>query len=60
MKYFVVINEEQSGPFEFEDLKNLISSGVINADALLWKEGMADWAQASEINEINSLLNNKI
>jgi hypothetical protein len=60
MKYFVVINEEQSGPFEFEDLKNLISSGVINADALLWKEGMADWAQASEITEINSLLNNKI
>jgi uncharacterized membrane protein len=37
----------QAGPATTEEIKNLITSGAIKADAMVWHEGMAAWAPAN-------------
>ena len=53
IEYYVVIENEQRGPLTMEDLKLLISMGIITKSTLIWKEGMADWVNASTIETIN-------
>jgi len=43
---------EQKGPFTEEDVKAKLASGEIAATDLLWKEGMDQWKQAAEIEEL--------
>jgi membrane protease subunit (stomatin/prohibitin family) len=42
--YFVLINNEQSGPYSIESVNRLIQLGQINKDTFVWKAGMSDWA----------------
>ncbi len=37
----------QAGPATTEEIKNLITSGAIKADTMVWREGMAAWAPAN-------------
>lgn len=45
MKYYAVIGGQQAGPFEETELKN----HGINADTLVWAEGMSDWQPAKAV-----------
>jgi hypothetical protein len=36
-------NNEQTGPFEQHDVREQLTSGVLSAEDLGWREGMADW-----------------
>jgi hypothetical protein len=56
IEYYVVIENEQRGPLTIDDLKQLMSIGVISKATLIWKEGMADWVKASELETINTFL----
>jgi hypothetical protein len=56
IEYYVVIENEQRGPLTMEDIKPLISMGIITKSTLMWKEGMADWVSASELETINTFL----
>jgi membrane protease subunit (stomatin/prohibitin family) len=42
-QYHVLINNIQTGPLDFNQIKNYIESGIINGDNLAWKQGMASW-----------------
>lgn len=44
MNWHYVENGQQAGPVTEEQLRQLFQSGRINADTLVWREGMADWA----------------
>ncbi len=37
----------QTGPASTDEIKSLIASGAIKADALVWREGLASWSAAS-------------
>ena len=37
---------EQKGPVSDEEIANLIASGTVRADTLVWREGMENWAAA--------------
>jgi uncharacterized membrane protein len=37
----------QTGPASTDEIKNLIASGAIKADTLVWREGLASWAAVS-------------
>ncbi len=37
----------QAGPATTEEIKNLITTGAIKADTMVWREGMAAWAPAN-------------
>lgn len=52
MKYYIAINGQPKGPFGHHQL--LING--LTATSLVWTEGMADWAQAQSIPELQELL----
>jgi membrane protease subunit (stomatin/prohibitin family) len=55
--YHIAINGQQAGPFDMNTLSNMAKSGQINADTLVWKQGMAGWEKASAVSEVAALLN---
>lgn len=40
---------QSQGPYTVEELKELAASGIIQADSLVWKEGLQNWIPAAEI-----------
>lgn len=48
MKYFAIIDSNQSGPFTLEEL---CAAGV-RPDTYVWCKGMDDWKQAAEVADI--------
>jgi hypothetical protein len=53
--YFLVINGQQQGGYNFQTVANLIQQGQVAADTLAWKNGMPQWARISEIQEFTNL-----
>ena len=48
-QYFVAIEGQSQGPFSLEQVEKNLLSGEIDADTLIWTQGMDDWAKASSI-----------
>jgi predicted secreted protein len=40
---------QKQGPVSDEELRNLINSGAVGPNDLVWKEGMADWQKVSTV-----------
>ena len=53
--FFVAINGQQAGPFDIAALQQKIAAQQIQRDTLVWKEGMSNWAKASEVDGIKHL-----
>ncbi len=53
--YYLAINGQQVGPWNIDQIRQAISQNQINLDTLVWKQGMANWAKASEVPEIANL-----
>lgn len=51
-KYYLYINDEQQGPFNIEELKNK----KINRNTKVWFEGLEDWKNAEDIEELKSIV----
>ena len=51
MAYYVLIDDEQAGPFETEILAEMAKRGEVTGDMLVWAAGMDDWAPAREVRE---------
>ena len=34
----------------------MVTAGQFNADSLVWKNGMTEWAKAGTIEELNSII----
>lgn len=54
MKYFIVENNKQSGPFSIYELKDK----GITSETLVWAEGMTDWTPAWKVDELRAFLFN--
>lgn len=54
MKYFIVENNKQSGPFSIYQLKDK----GITSETLVWAEGMTDWTPAWKVDELRAFLFN--
>lgn len=52
MKYYIAVGRQPQGPYEPEEL---LHHGL-RATTLVWTEGMADWAEAQSIPELQELL----
>ena len=55
-QFFVAINNQQVGPFDAATLKQKAQSGEINADTLVWRQGMSAWTAAAQVAEFNDIL----
>ncbi len=56
MKFFVVINDEQQGPFSIDQLAQMGITPVTE----VWTEGMDDWLKAAEVPELDILFENSV
>lgn len=53
--YMVVVNGQQTGPFNMQQLQQMVQMGQINQQTYVWKQGMAQWELAGNIQELASL-----
>ena len=56
IEYFVFINNQQSGPFNMQQLSSLVQQRLLQPNTLVWKQGMPQWAEA-QATELNSMFN---
>ncbi len=50
--YYIAKEGQPTGPYDIETLKNMIIKGEVNKDSLVWKEGMSNWQNASNQNDL--------
>lgn len=53
--YFVASNGQQTGPFNETQLAQMVQSGQLKRESLVWKQGMAAWAAAGQVPELANL-----
>ena len=56
--YHVAVNGQATGPFDFNALRQMVITGQVTLDSLVWKVGMEQWAKAGSIEEIQELFSN--
>jgi hypothetical protein len=47
--WFYASRGQQQGPYPEAQLRELVAAGTINAETLVWSEGMAGWQKAGDI-----------
>ncbi|MDH5598316.1 MAG: SPFH domain-containing protein, partial [Cyclobacteriaceae bacterium] len=53
--FHVVINGQQAGPYDLNTLKQMAMQNQFTKEVLVWREGMANWAAAGQVAELNSV-----
>jgi len=48
-QWYAAIDNQQAGPFSPEQVQQMVGQGRISKETLVWKQGMADWAQAGQV-----------
>lgn len=56
--YYVALEGKQAGPFTQEQLQQMFSGGTVKRETMIWKQGMAEWAQAQAVTELADMFNN--
>ena len=54
MKWYYESNGHPHGPVDEAELRQLRDDGKIPGDALVWRQGMLDWAPLGEVNDFAS------
>lgn len=54
-QYFLFDNGQQTGPFFSQQLQSMIGSRQFHQNMHVWRQGMAGWAQASTLPELQAL-----
>ena len=47
--FYLHINGEQRGPYTVRHIDHLLNSGLINEDALFWREGLEQWQPVTDL-----------
>jgi len=55
IQYNISINGQQSGPFNWQQLQQMVLIGQLHKNTYVWKQGMQNWALAETIQELSSL-----
>jgi membrane protease subunit (stomatin/prohibitin family) len=53
--FHVAQGQQQTGPFDLGALQQQVASGALTRATLVWKTGMAQWAKAGEVPELQAL-----
>ena len=56
--YYVAVNDQATGPFDINILKQMVVSGQFKANSLVWKSGMENWIRADSVDELKNLFKN--
>jgi membrane protease subunit (stomatin/prohibitin family) len=53
--YSVAINGQTAGPFNLQQLQQMVQNGQLTQNTHVWKQGMTAWELAGNVPEINTL-----
>jgi hypothetical protein len=53
--YYIIMNEEQNGPFTPKIIREMIKDRTVRPDTLVWKQGIENWVKATELSELKEL-----
>jgi uncharacterized membrane protein len=56
LAWHYIRNGAQTGPATTDEIKSLILSGAIKADAMVWREGLASWVAANSQTDFAGLV----
>ena len=52
VQYMVGINGQQAGPYNWNQLQQLVQQGQLTHQTYVWKQGMSQWQFAGEVQEL--------
>lgn len=55
--YNVSINGQNTGPYNIQQLQEMVASGQFNKNTHVWKQGMVNWDTAGNVQELSFLFN---
>ncbi|MDI1317762.1 SPFH domain-containing protein [Flavobacterium sp.] len=55
ISYSVSVNGQTAGPFNWQQLQQMVQNGQLSQNTHVWKQGMAVWEIASNVQELSSL-----
>ena len=55
VQYYISFNGAQAGPFTIPRLTEMVQSGQMTAQTYVWKQGMANWELAGNVQELAAL-----
>ena len=53
--YFIIINGQQIAGQTIQNIRDMVTQGIMNGETMVWKSGMAQWAEAATITELAPL-----
>jgi hypothetical protein len=54
-QYLLSISGEQFGPYDIDELRQMVQLRTLTRETLVWKDGMAQWAPAGTVQELSTL-----
>ena len=55
IQYSVSVNGQTAGPFNWQQLQQMVQNGQLTQNTHVWKQGMAAWEVAGNVQELSSL-----
>jgi hypothetical protein len=55
VQYMIGVNGQQVGPFDWDQLQQLVQQGQLTTQTYVWKPGMANWDFAGNVQELAPL-----
>ena len=56
-QYLLSVNGQQAGPFNMQQLQQMVMNGQLLTNTFVWKQGMQNWVEAGQVMELQSLFN---
>jgi membrane protease subunit (stomatin/prohibitin family) len=56
-QYLVSENGQQAGPFNMQQLQQMVMNNQLQLSTYVWKQGMQNWVEAGQVLELQSLFN---
>jgi hypothetical protein len=55
VQYSVSVNGQSYGPYNMQQLQQIVQSGQLTPNSYVWKQGMANWEMAGNVVELANL-----
>lgn len=55
VQYHISVNGSQSGPYNMQQLAQMVQNGQLTLQTYVWKQGMPNWAFVKDVPELASL-----
>lgn len=55
VQYNISVNGQTAGPFNWQQLQQMVQNGQLQKNTHVWKQGMAAWELAGNVQELSSL-----